>query len=273
MMSTALVPFADEALAMSPTSLMSPDQFCELLNVDDPCQLMGKFWKNLDVGETVVIDEQTLRWLGYRGTLNKQRAHFRHMLNTNAIPYEILKSEKAKEYPVLVDEVAKVPPRNVASFEWIALHGRNFKFACFCAQPRQAKHIFNFYINLETAFRQYGDYVKMYNERSKARALEVRDAKRDTQHRHEIEVLGNELTVSKTANIVFETNIRELQRVSAQSMKRKNSEINHLRHLRARYVPPPVMSGRDEQLVMCCSLRLCAYSSCPSRWWRQLVVE
>ena len=55
-------------------SIMIPEEFLNLIGLDDPYKQMSTFWRYLDSNRKIIVDKSALMWLGYNGTVNNQKS-------------------------------------------------------------------------------------------------------------------------------------------------------------------------------------------------------
>ena len=93
--------------AMCTDALLSAASFLRLMNVNDPCGLMGRLWENNDSGAPVVVTASILQWLGYDGAVELQTNQFRRMLDEASIPYsyETVSGAAANDRPEVAGDI------------------------------------------------------------------------------------------------------------------------------------------------------------------------
>lgn len=125
------------------------EAFMEFLqiNVEDP---RYKFFWNLKPGDTIVIDETLLEWMGYTGDKNYSKSNFRKLLDRNNIQFrKIYNNEKIKQKYIIV--------MNYEDFDDALLHGTTQK----C---RELRSLYRKTKELTTFYRKYCKSYKLMKE-------------------------------------------------------------------------------------------------------------
>ncbi|MGL5962623.1 MAG: GIY-YIG nuclease family protein, partial [Cetobacterium sp.] len=151
-------------------------------------------------------------WLGYEGEYKSQQRNFKKLLDNNRIPYEEIQHNDSRflEHPVIIKEVANTNPKVLHQKKWLVMSVRNFKKAVLRLNTKNGEMVRDYYINLEEASFEYGQYIseqKDLRQRAKLIAVEeekllaiknlrIKDEELETkekEYKKELEIKDNQL--------------------------------------------------------------------------------
>lgn len=83
------------------------------------------------VGKHCPLQGAMLNWLGYEGSLKKQKENFIKLLESNEIEYLEIGFENPliEQFPKIQKEIENMLPMNLSTKRWLIMEPRNFKEA------------------------------------------------------------------------------------------------------------------------------------------------
>lgn len=143
-------------------------------------------WDSLS-GKHCPLGGAMLNWLGYEGSLKKQKENFIKLLESNEIEYlEIgFKDPLIEQFPKLQKEIENMLPMNRSTKRWLIMEPDNFKEAIMCLTTKRSKEIRKYYLQLEKLVQLYGAYTHNQNikkmEQLTLSNQELQDELKDTK--------------------------------------------------------------------------------------------
>lgn len=146
-------------------SALTLEEFMKATHTAVPTIFQTKFWKTVKMHNLILLDDNIVKWCGYKGDKSRQqRFNMKQALDNNNIPYFIIKlaeipkseySDFAKRFPSVIRPVDR------SKLQLIFVTGESFKELMMVSATLKAREIRKNYVMMEQIWIHYSLYQQI----------------------------------------------------------------------------------------------------------------